>query len=277
MQNLGTIGEGFRDYGLENYGLAGLDNETPISWDGVLTGFGAWSDVYGTMQGGGLLAEVTADTVDGLARTPILELALDDYLHVQRSGAPYDGMMALSDTGETYVYDGLSGFFKKFFRRIRKGVRRIARGVRKFARKLIKRLPGGKYLLRFVDKVHKIAMKLVKPLMKFVGPLAKKLAPIAAMIPGYGPVITAGLKMTGKIADLVKRFDVRKDARGRMKFLSPQHAHGFRQALRQAAADERQRRQRIRQRFPRVLPKGSPEHAQRLAQMGVQAMQPFTV
>jgi hypothetical protein len=140
----------------------------------------------------------------------MIELGGADYQYVATNGRPYDGMLGLGDDGEVYVYDGLGGWFKRLRRRIKRGFKKIGRGIRKVARgirkvrkriqkgirKVVRKLPGGKMLLKIGGKLRKVAMKVVKPLAKF----GRKLAPIAAMIPGYGPAIAAGLRIGGKIA-----------------------------------------------------------------------------
>jgi hypothetical protein len=121
---------------------------------------------------------------------------------------PKDGMLALGDDGTIYQYDGTlgRGFFKRLFRRVAKGIRKVAKRIKKGIRKVISKLPGGKFILKIADKIHKVAMKIVKPLMKFVGKYASKLAPFAAMIPGFGPAIAAGLHISGKIANIYNKF-----------------------------------------------------------------------
>ena len=82
----------------------------------------------------------------------------------------------------------------------------MAKKIKKGIRKVISKIPGGKFLLKIADKIHKVAMKFVKPLMKFVGKYASKLAPFAAIIPGFGPAIAAGLHVAGKIAQVYNKF-----------------------------------------------------------------------
>jgi hypothetical protein len=85
---------------------------------------------------------------------------------------------------------------------------------------LIKKLPGGQYLLKIYDKVKSVGMKLVKPLTKYLGPLAKKVAPIAALIPGYGVAVAAALYKAGDMAEVLKKHKVLLDKAGRPKFKS---------------------------------------------------------
>jgi hypothetical protein len=188
----------------------------PEDWSTVgLAGWGYLSPSMGVISGemlGGLGVEVEDDQLEpgGYVRTPMMELSGSDYSYVQRTGAPYHGMLGLGEDGEVYYYDGLSGWFKRLRKRIRRGFKKIGRGIRKVAkgirkirkriqkgiRKVIKKLPGGKFLVKIAGKIRKVAGKIIKPLAKF----GKKLAPIAALIPGYGPAIAAGLRIGGKIA-----------------------------------------------------------------------------
>ena len=79
-------------------------------------------------------------------------------------------------------------------------VRKVGRRIRKGLRRVIKRLPGGKVLLKIGGRIRKMAMKVVRPMAKVVGKWAGKLAPIARFIPGYGPAISAGLRVAGRVA-----------------------------------------------------------------------------
>lgn len=198
-------------------GLLGADETgaEPEPWERYgLAGWGAYSDAYDRSPRGGIIdaeymglaADVDTEAYGGLARTPMMELAPRDYEYMQRVGAPYDGMMGLCDDGQVVVYDGLAGFFKKLFRRVRRGIKKVAKRIRKVARKIISKIPGGKMLLKIGGKIRKIAMKVVKPLTKFIGKYAGKLAPIAAFVPGYGPAIAAGLRVAGKVARTARKF-----------------------------------------------------------------------
>lgn len=233
----------WRTYGEDySYGFFGeQDDGVPLQeWETVgLTGFGYLTSNMGDM-GTDIPVEVGPDQTmfySGLARTPMIELSPEDYRHMYlNQGRPYDGMMGLGDDGETYVYDGLGGFFKRLFRKIKRGVkkvaRRVKRGIRKvkgvirkgikkavsvvrkvggriakYAKKIIKRLPGGKALIKIAGKIRKVAMKVVRPAMKFVGKYASKIAPIARFVPGYGPAIAAGLRVAGRVAKVYNAID----------------------------------------------------------------------
>lgn len=214
----------FQDYS----GLYGVgyyqNNPMPQDWETVgLKDFGYLSASMGLISGDEIppiAVEVMTDA-QGFARTPMLELSPSDYKFMQTVRTPYDGMLALGDDGEVYVYDGMGsylgrGWFKRLRKRIKKGFQRIRKGVKKIAsrirsglKKVISKLPGGKTILKIAGKIRKVAMKIVKPLVKFVGKYASKLAPIAALIPGYGPAIAAGLKIAGKVANAMNKYGVK--------------------------------------------------------------------
>lgn len=227
----GQMPEDFRRYARPDFGLLA---ETMGILDGVGLGFAveATPELYGNQV---------------LARTPLLELDPDDYRYVQVMRRPYEGMVGLGDDGQIYQYDGSLGFFRKIFRRIKKGVKKVAKRIRSGIRKVISKIPGGKYLIRLGEKIFSIAKKLVKPLVKWVGPLAKQLSPIAAIIPGYGPAIAAGLLAVGKISDLMKQTGaVIKTVKGaaRLKFPSGQAGKAFVEKLRALAKAEKGRQER---------------------------------
>jgi len=233
----------FADYGLENFGLAGTDGAEPEDMSRYISGFGCYAGQYGVLEPTcGVLAEVDT-TVDGFAQTPILEVGLNGWYGLAANNwQPYDGLMAFGDDGSVYQYQdtGLgAGFFKKIF----KGAFKLAKKVHGVAKKIIKKLPGGKYLVKLGEKMHKLTMKMVKPLMKIVGPLAKKLAPVAALIPGYGPLIAVGLKSAGTINELMNKHGVSQDPKtNKLKFKSGQQAKAFKQELAAKAAEERKRK-----------------------------------
>lgn len=238
-----TYGE---DYSVGFFGSEG-DGIPLQEWESVgLAGFGYLSGTMGDM-GTNIPVEVGPDQTmfySGLARTPMVELSPADYGYLRTNrGQPYDGMFGLGDDGEVYVYDGLGGFFKRLFRKVKRGVKKIARkvkrgirkvrkGIRKIGKKVfsvvrkvggriakglkkvIKRLPGGKALVKIAGKIKKVAMKVVRPISKVVGKWAGKLAPIARFIPGYGPAISAGLRVAGRVAKTFNRFDAMR--RGKM-------------------------------------------------------------
>lgn len=234
---------GFRAYG-EDYSshfFGAQDDGIPLQpWETVgLDKFGFLAPQMGDMDTN-IPVEVGPEQTmfyNGLARTPMIELSPSDYgyLNINR-GQPYDGMMGLGDDGETYVYDGLGGFFKRLFRRVKRGFKKIKRkvkrvikkvrgGIRKVIKKgisvvrkvggrirkgirsVVKRLPGGKALIKIAGKIRKVAMKVVRPVSKVVGKWAGKLAPIARFIPGYGPAISAGLRVAGRVARTFNKYD----------------------------------------------------------------------
>ncbi len=255
----------------QDYGLAGVaepehTEQGPIEWSTLGLSNWGWMDspngkisttgMYGIIDGamlGGLAVEVDEndDWGGGVVRTPMIELALDDYDYVSQNGQPYDGMLGLGDTGELYVYDGLSGWFKKLRRRIKKRVRKVARRIKRGIKKVLKKSKFGRFLLKVGGKIHRIAMKIVKPLIKFVGKYAAKLAPIAALIPGFGPAIAGGLMVAGKVAKLMQKYGVRtKGAPGKvrgLKLKNPRNLRRFRNALKKEAT----KMQRFKKRNPR--------------------------
>jgi hypothetical protein len=191
---------------------------------------------------GGLAAEVDAQIVDGvtIARTPMLSISPQDARYVRVMGEPRDGTIAIGDDGSIYEYDGTigAGFFKRLFRRIKKGFKKIGKGIKA----LVRKLPGGRYLVKLGEKLHSIAMKLVRPLIKFVGKYAAKLAPIAALIPGWGTAVAAGLLVAGKVAKLMQDYGVATVGKPgtvrRLAFQDPKKAHAFKAALHKEAAAE---------------------------------------
>lgn len=279
----------WQDQDLVRYGYAGLGGE-PEDWsEQAITGFGSLRGSMGMFNSGlGLLAEVEPDQY-GLARTPMIELSADDFNYIRTYGRPYDGMMALGDEGQVYQYNGLGGFFGKIFGGAKKligGVVKAGVGIAKklhaAGKSLISRLPGGKYLVKVMNKVEGVAMKLVRPLAKIVGPLAKRLAPIAAMLPGYGPLISVGLQATGTLADIMKKHGVSHKKGGGLHFKDPRKLHAFQSDLKKhanakraelkakakgkAAAKHKAERKKV---SPRHLPKGSPEAAAVLRALGI--------
>jgi len=246
----------FHDFGLENFGMAGTDDAPPLDWSSwYLKDFGAYVDNPYPMINAdqmGLMMEYGDDDVIGycsdgqpVVRTKVLEMDPQEVAYLLRSGQPRPGTVALGDDGTVYQWEelpGLGGWFrrlfkkigrgiKKGFRAIGKGVKWVVRGIGKVARKLIKKLPGGKYLIKIYDRVKTVAMKAVRPLVKLIGKIGKFVAPIAAIIPGYGPAIAAVLYKAGTIAKLIKVFDVKVDKKGRPIFKSGHQARSFRRAL----------------------------------------------
>lgn len=288
MSLAGCGPEKFQDYGLENCGLAGVDSEAPEDWAQYgLLGFGAYVDRPLPMldyENIGLVMEYDEDDTVGyaggepLVRTKMLEMDPAELVHVYRNGRPRLGAVALSDDGDIYQWQetGYGGFFKKLIKKAKKAVKKVAKrvkkvarkavkGVTKAAKKLIKKLPGGKYLVKVYDKVKKVAMKLAKPLMKVLGPIAKRVAPIAALIPGYGPVIAGALYKAGKMQKILKDYGVMQDKKGRPKFKSGKQAKQVTKALKKAAAAQEAQAARD----GRLLKKGSARHKRKLAGYGL--------
>jgi hypothetical protein len=258
--------EEWRDYGLAGVAEPEHTDQGPIEWSTLGLSNWGWMPspqgkistvgMYGIIDGamlGGLAAEVDEndDWGGGVVRTPMIELAIDDYAYVSQNGKPYDGMLGLGDTGELYYYDGLSGWFKKLRKKIRKKVKKVARRIKRGIKKVLKKSKFGRFLLKVGGKIHKIAMKIVKPLIKFVGKYAAKLAPIAALIPGFGPAIAGGLMVAGKVAKLMQKYGVRtKGVAGQVRGLAlknPKALPAFQNALR----NEAKRMQQLKKTNPR--------------------------
>ncbi len=294
---LGEVDTGMQDYGLDRYGYAGFAQDgEPGAWGEEVgpIGFGAYADNYGLLGGFGMFAEVDTDQY-GLARTPMIELSPRDWDFVRRTGRAYHGMCGLGDDGSVYQYDGLGGFFSKIFKGakkliggVAKGSFKLAKGVGKAVWKgtkgILKKLPGGKYLVRFTEKIHRIAMKLVRPLAKIAGKLAKKIAPIAAMIPGYGPVISAALYAGGTIATEMSKHGVKQSPGGKLILpKDPRKVAAFKAALAKHAAAKRLEVKKATKEgkttkeivfgqkkvSPGHLPAGTPEHRAALARKGI--------
>jgi len=264
----------WQDVGLEKlWGSIGSveDDGEPLDWSVYgLEDFGMHVPSMGMIGGEhfpNIQVEVTDDDVyqlEGIGevvRTPMLEMDPDEFNYITQYGAPRVGALALSDKGEIYQWvpeagpgmgglGELGGWFKKLFKKIKKGVRKVAKKIGKGIKKLVRKLPGGKWLIKMYGKVKRVAMKLVRPLVKFVGKYAKKLAPIAAFIPGVGPAISGALYTAGKIAKVLQKTGVVTDKKGRPKFKSDKHAKRFRKELKREASIM-QKKMKSKRRKPR--------------------------
>jgi hypothetical protein len=243
--------ESFQDYGLGAY--TSDANTLPLDWARYgIQGFGAYSSQMGIIDGEDtqLLMEHDADDEIpfqgmGLVRTKMLEVKPVDYELIRQYGAPRMGSVALGDDGSIYQYQRMPGqtnfgFFKKIFSAVKKGVQFVAGK----AKKLISKLPGGKYLVRLYDKLHKVSMKLVKPLARLVGKAAGPLSKIAAFVPGYGPALVVGLEKAGKIAQVLEETGVTRDKKGKPKFKSDKQAKRFKRKLKAAAEKMKRKKKR---------------------------------
>jgi hypothetical protein len=262
MSFAGIKDSDFMDYGLDTVGMARTDGSIPEDWSTHgLHGFGAFIDEPVPLINNdhlGLMMEYTPDdyvgyAMDGqpLVRTKMLEMDPVDILHTWRAGAPRLGSVAMADDGDIYQWQEtpMGGFFSKIWSGVKSVGKKIAGGVKKAvkfvgskAKQLISKLPGGKYLIKIYDRVKAVALKLVKPLAKLLGPLAKyasRLAPIAALIPGWGTAAAVILFKVGKITEIVKKFGVKIDPKGRPKFKSGSQAKKFKSALESAAKKEK--------------------------------------
>lgn len=255
----------FPDHGLHRYGLAGTDSREPLDWSThAALGFGALVDRPIPIVDNrtlGLLMEVTDRDIvardafgNPLVRTKMLEMDPKEVAYALRYGQPRPGAVALGDDGEIYQWTvtPLGGFFTNLFNKVKQGVQKVTGAVKKGvrtgiswvgskARALIKKLPGGQYLIKVYDKVKSIGMKLVGPLTKYLGPLAKKVAPIAALIPGYGPAVAAALYKVGDMAEVLKKHKVILDEAGRPKFKSGKQAKAVKEDLERKAKKIKQK------------------------------------
>ena len=284
----------FGDYGLENFGFAGLDETEPADWSkyGVLN-FGAYVDRPLPMVEGdqlGLFAEYDEDDFIGFAggapiiRTKMFEMDPREVAYIYRTGRPRLGAVALGDDGDVYQWTevpGLGGFFKKLFKKakkavkkIGKGVRKVAKGIRGRARKLIKKLPGGKYVVKVAGKLRKVGLKAAKAIAK----AGRFLAPVAAMIPGYGPVIAAALAKGPKILKIAEKLGIGTDSKGRPKFKSAAEKRRFKRELKKEAEKLKRRagrakggraRRAARAMGARAIRKGSPAWAAKMRGYGL--------
>lgn len=280
----------YPDYGLAAYGLAGTDGEEPIEFATYgFKEFGAYSPILGIYSNDSdrLMFEVDdsdtdAYTRDGepLVRTKMLELSPEDWQHFRATGQPRPNSVALGDDGTVYQYqvpEGMGwGFFKKLFKKIKKGVGKVIKKVKGVAKKIIKALPGGKYLLKIYGKIRAVAMKLVRPLMKFVGKYAAKLAPIAALIPGYGTAIAAALYTAGKIAKIMTKMDVVLNPKtGTPKFKSPAHGRKFQHILKLHAEHAKKTGLVAREMARAKARRGKPTERKHAPRTAPEAVRPF--
>jgi len=298
FKNMGSLNgyepEMFGDLGLENFGFAGMDGDEPLDWQqyGLLS-FGAYMDRPLPMVSGdnlGWFAEYDENDYIGFAggvpvvRTKMFEMDPKELRIALMRGRPRMGCVALGDDGDVYQWvetPGLGGFFKKLFKKVKRGVKKVAKGIKKGvrkvtkgitkgAKKLIKKLPGGKYVVKVAGKIKKVALKAAKPILK----LGKKLAPIAAVIPGYGPVIAAALRKGPAALKLMQKMGVMTDSKGRPKFKNKKQARAFKQKLTQQRAKAmrgagRRRGGRPAIMHPRMIKRGSRAYAQRLRGYGL--------
>jgi hypothetical protein len=235
----------WQDQGLAFSGIGYAEEEgMPEDWETVgPIGFGNAVGEYGMIDGAALagIGVEVDDEGTGYARTPMLEVSPDDYTYMSFVGRPYHGMFALGDDGAIYSYDGTfgRGFFKRLFKKVRRGIRKVGRRIKRGIKKVLKKTKFGRWLIKVGGKIKRIAMKIVRPLVKFVGKWASKLAPIAALIPGYGTAIAAGLAAAGKIAKMMQKYGVTtKGKKGKvrgLKLKNPKNLPQFQKALRAEA------------------------------------------
>lgn len=210
---------------------------------GIL-GYGCYADVMGQTSGEQvpyIMAEYDEDDTmgnTGLVMTKAFEMTPDDYAYSVANGCPAMGALALADDGTVYEWapnpDGMGGFFKKLFKKVGSGIRKVAKKVKGKVKKLFMKTKIGRAIWKVGGKVYNFAKKIVKPLIKKLGPIAKKIAPIAALIPGVGPAIAGGLMIAGKVADIMKKYDMVIDKMGRPQPKSKAEAKAFAKDLAKA-------------------------------------------
>lgn len=221
--------EGFNqmeDY--QTFELSGVDGyedgEYLEDWTEDLPGFGCALGACGYIGNANALdIELTTnDLIDrerGLYMTPMLAMNPDDLQFVEVAGVPLPGMRAMGDNGFIYewieepIAPGLGGPFKRFFKKVGKGIKKVGSAIKKGykyvkgkIRKVMSKTAFGRFVLRVKDKIVSVAMKIVKPMAKFVGKWALKLAPVAALIPGVGPAIAGALAAAGTIAKMYNKY-----------------------------------------------------------------------
>lgn len=290
MSVAGFAETNFEDYGLENYGLASTDNDEPEDWSTeAVLGFGAQIDQPVAMLDGamGLAMEYDSDDFVSyaggpLVRTKMLEICPEEIATIRRRGRPTLGAVALSDDGDIYQWTevrGLGGFFKKLRKKFKKVSGKVIKRASKFrkrltakAKKLIKKLPGGKYLVKIYDRVKAVGMKLTKPLKKLLGSkVGKFLGPIAAMIPGAGPVVAgaiAVMRRKGQIEKALKKLGVKRNKKGQPKFKSGAQAKALQKELTRLAKQS-VKQSRKSKGSKQLIKRGSPEHSRRLRGLGL--------
>lgn len=251
MSTINTYPDYSNLLGLASYDEAG----EPDDWGTVgLANWGYLSPQMGIISAE-MIPEIRVETspdMNGLARTPMIELSPEDYKYIQVFKRPYDGMLGLTDEGEPVAYDGLNGFFKRMFKKVKKAVKKVGQRIKKGLKSVIRKLPGGKWLLKIAGKIRKVAMKIVRPLVKFVGKYASKLAPIAALIPGYGPAIAAGLHTAGKIAKLMNKWGVKTvGKKGKVRDLFSKNPKNIKNLQRELAEEAKKLKAQKRQKIVR--------------------------
>lgn len=217
-------GERMRNFQQLHMGFLGVEDANtgmnPLyPWDQEVLQFGQYADQLGYIpDASSLMVEVNeADELqEGWVRTPMLEVAPDDYSYIKSHGKPYNGCTAVSDIGQVYEWDDMGALFSLFGqapkrrrrRRRRRGKKSAVRtaappsrtakvaskSVKAKLPKIIKTIPTGA-LVKIKDTPITAAMKAVKPIIESVDYWARKLAPVAAILPGSGPSIRKLIKL----------------------------------------------------------------------------------
>lgn len=94
--------------------------EMPRQWSEVgLRSFGCSAPKMGVLNGLGQMVEIGNEEklpYGERARTPIVELRPADFAFLSQNLVPYSGMSGVVDNGQTVIYDGFSGFWRKVTR-----------------------------------------------------------------------------------------------------------------------------------------------------------------
>ena len=241
------------------FGFFGEADETsgPLDFQKYgLLGFGAYHETYGVLTGDQtpyVMAEYDeSDLVAGpYVRTKAMEIDPAEMGYVRQYGVPRIGALALADDGDVYQWtqDPVSGlgFFKKLFKKARKF-------VRKKVKKLVHKIPFGKKIWKLGSKIHRTAMKLVRPMIRTFGKYAKRIAPIAAFVPGVGPAISAALVASGKAIDIAKKLGMFVDKKGKPIPKTKAQARAYAKAL--AASGKQMSKQKVQAYASRLARKG---------------------
>ena len=199
-------------------------NLPDFSIHGIL-GFGSYAGMMGCKTGADMphiMAEYDESDMignTGLVRTKHFEMSPDDYDYMLRTGQPKVGALSLADDGDVYEWQKrpgeLGGIWKKLGRAVVKGAKKVVGVVKKPIKKLFMRTKFGRKLWKVGGKLYNTALKVTKFLIKKVGPIAEQIAPVAALIPGVGPIIAGGLLIVGRVAAVLKKYDIPIDEMGR--------------------------------------------------------------
>lgn len=178
--------------------------------------FGNCVDTMGYIDSGDL--EIELGPLDrcssGEYVVPLLTISPNDFEYLSTVGTPYPGMKALGTSGYIYEWStlppisGLSGPFRRFFRRIGRGIKRALTAVWHGVERIFQATKFGRWILRVKDRLIDFAVKVVTPLANFLRRYAPALAPMVAVIPGIGPALAVVLLEAGAIAAAYNKWGV---------------------------------------------------------------------